>query len=596
MPLWVRRDELSRAPEQVQLQAVSLSLTLASALAVQAHSLLGELVFVVALPLFSLATLQLAVAAPDTPAKLARHVGSMGLVRLLAGAAALLGALATLPPIWLFGRALIFPFVWSRVAWVFALAGLALSMGLRLGRRRLGSDTRALSSNVWPTLGLGVALSLAALSGFAFWLGWMSARELRAVMAAAAAALTLGHLWLVSTRRAKVAYAWARELLAFGLALVIATGLLVAMARRLELSWPTLLGAALCFVLLFELGKQAFRRLSRWLLAPQHGALLGAIEQIRSAVPAAPGYAELCAEVLRPLRRAAGSPEAAPLVYTLHPAGELRLDAAGFARQSSRPLPEVVRKRLERAPGLPLVRADLRQVLSRRPELRELIAALDELDALCVLPLMTDATLDGALVVAQGARRDPLSLEELDALEALTRFLAPLLAVLASVDRMGQRASAQERELGVATEKLRDAREELDAAQAELTLLRESATRLHTVREPVRYSPPMRALCAQLAEAAPQDVPLTLIAEAGTPRLELAAYAHRHSGRKQGPFVSADCAALGENALEQLCGRHGEGRRLGLLQLAQGGTLVLCDIAALALPAQRALASALAER
>lgn len=598
MPLWVKRDELSRAPELVRLTAAGLSLSLASALAVQAHSLLGELVLMVTLPLFALGVLHLALFVPDTPTKLARHVGSMGFVRVGAIISALLGVLAALPPIWLFDRALIFPFSWSRAPLVFALSALALATVLRVLRRRLGSDTRALSSNVWPTLGLCSALVLSALGLSLYELSLLGGRELRALVAVAAAVLLLGHLWLVSTRRARVAYAWARELWAWGLALATTSFVLIAVAVRIEQRWLVLLPCALLFLLLFELGKHVFRRLARWQLAPQRGELLSAIEEIRGQSHSALSYAELCAEVLRPLRRAAGSPEAAPLVYTLHPPGELRLDAAGFARSSSRPLPEAVRKRLEQSPGLPIIRADVRQVLSRRPELRELVFALDELNALCVLPLLTDGSLDGALVVAQGARRDPLSLEELDALEGLTRFLAPLLSVMAGVERLTTRLSGEERERANLAEKLHDAREELTAAQAELNVLRASTTRLPGWREPVRYSPAMRALWAQLGEAAPQDVPLTLVAEGGTPLSELAAHVHRHSGRKHGPFVGAECASLGEGALAQLCGSstNGDARRLGLLQVAQGGTLVLYDIAALPMAAQRALAAALSER
>jgi DNA-binding NtrC family response regulator len=596
LPLWVKRDSLSQAPDLVRALGLLFSLTLASALAVPAHSLLGELVFLVCLPLLAFVTLHLSVFAPDTPTRLARHVGSMSLVRVFAVAAALLGALAALPPIWLAGRAIIFPVAFLRAPIVFALAAFALSWVLRVFRRRLGSDTRALSSNVWPSLGLSLGLGLSLVSLALFWLSLISGQVLRVTLALGASVFLLGHLWLVSTHRARVAHAWARELSALGFSLALAAGVMVLLARQSSQSGSLWLVAGLLFVLVFELGKSVFRRLAVYALAPQRGELLAAVTEIRRETAAALSYAELGAGILRPLRRAAGSPEAAPLLHSFHPMLELRLDAAGFARASGRALSEVLRKRLESAPEGPIVRADLRQVLSRRPELRTLVWALDELNALCVLPLVTDGVLDGALVVAQGTRRDPLSLEELDALEGLTRFIAPLLATMAKVERLASRVSAGERDQKEASERLRDAAEELVLARSELSLLRASATPLHAYRDPINYSPAMRSLCARLLDVAAQDVPLTLAAEVGTPTLSLAAYVHKNGGRSEGPFLVADCAQLDQDAMARIFGSSEASETLGLLSLAQTGTLVLENIVGLPLDTQRALANALAAR
>jgi DNA-binding NtrC family response regulator len=596
LPLWVKRDELSRAPDLVRALGLLFALTLAAALAVPAHSLLGELVFLVSLPLLALVTLHLAVFAPDTPTKLARHTGSMSVVRALSALSALLGALSALPPIWIAGRAIIFPVAFLRAPIVFALAAFALSWVLRVFRRRLGSDTRALSSNVWPSLGLSLGLGTSVAALVLFWLGLISGQILRGTLAVAASVFLLGHSWLVSTHRARVAHAWARELSALGLALAVAAGVMMMLARQSAQSPSLWLVAGLLFVLVFELGKSAFRKVALYALAPQRGGLLSAVEEIRGATATALNYAELGASILRPLRRAAGSPEAAPLLYSFHPMLELRLDAAGFARSYARPLPEVLRKRLESVPEGPIVRADLRQVLSRRPELRSLVWALDELSALCVLPLVTDGVLDGALVVAQGTRRDPLSLEELDALEGLTRFIAPLLATMAKVERFAARLSLGEREHKEAAERLRDAHEELVTARSELSLLRASATPLHAYRDPIRYSPSMRSLCGRLMDVAAQDVPLTLAAEVGTPTLSLAAFVHKNGGRREGPFLVADCAQLEDDAMERLFGATSPSETVGLIALAEAGTLVLENIVGLPQDVQRALATALSVR
>lgn len=602
-PLFIKRDELSPAPGLVRALAALLALALASSLAIGVHSLLGELTCAVSLPALSVVTLHLALFAPDTPPKLARHAASIGFVRWLGAAAAAIGLVSALPPIWLFGRALILPYWTFQAPLVFSLSAFVLSFGLRLFRRRLGSDTRALSANVWALLGLSGALLISCGAAVLGWLNLFGARELRFALALAAALLLLGHMWLVSTRRARVAHAWARELFALLLAFALGAALVIWARPYAALGPAPLVLTLLLGVLCFEAGKFAFRRLARQLLAPQRGELLSAVEEIQKSVAHAQTYAELSANVLRPLRCAAGSPEAAPLLFALDPFQELRLDAAGFARVTPRPLPAPLRKRLEEAPSAPIVRDDLRQKLSRRPELREIVWALDELSALCVLPLVTDGTVDGALVVAQGARRDPLSLEELEALEGLTRFIAPLLAVMSMVERMRARLSSQEAERAALAEKVRDVSDELVEAQSGLSLLKAASQPLASYREPIRYSPAMRELFARLSEVAIQDVPVTLLAEPGTALLPLAEHIHRSCGRRSGPFVVADCGNLDPaDAQARLFGEvgaeHGSerGKRLGFLQLAQGGSLLLNDVAALPLDVQRALAEALATR
>ncbi len=599
VPLWVKNDELSLAPPLVRVLAVLLALALASSLAIGAYSLLGEVVCALSLPALSVVTLQLALSAPDMPPKLVRHAASIGLVRVIAALAAGLGVLAALPPLWVFGRALIAPHWLSHAPLAFSLAALVLASVLRVFRRRLGSDITALSANVWPTLGGSGALCVFGAAGAASLLDLIGARELRAATALSALIFLGGHLWLVSTPRARVAHAWARELFAWLLALGVSALSLLLVVQRVRLSQPLLVALLVFGVLSFELFRRVFRRLARNVLAPQRGALLAAVDEIKHGIAGAHSYTELGASVLRPLRRASGSPEAAPLLFSLHPPQEIRLDAAGFARVSSRALSDALRKRLLDMPSVPIVRGDLRQLLPRRPELREVVRALDELSALCVLPLVSDGNVEGALLLAQGARRDPLSLEELDALEGLTRFLTPLLSVMTMVDRMRARLSTQDAEQTGLADKLRDTMEELRDAQAGLNLLRAISSPMVSYREPIRYSPAMRELFTRLSEVSAQHMPLTLVAEAGSLVLPIAEFVHRSGGQTKAPFVVADCSVLAAQNEEQrrLFGSGEQPEpRLGFLQLAEGGTLVLCDAPALSVETQRLLAAALSER
>lgn len=129
----------------------------------------------------------------------------------------------------------------------------------------------------------------------------------------------------------------------------------------------------------------------------------------------------------------------------------------------------------------------------------------------------------------------------------------------------------------------------VDAALRERELLRElSALRAAAapeVREVVAESPAMRRVLDLLERAASADVPVLLVGESGTGKEVLARALHARSPRAGRPFMAINCAAIPETLLEsQLFGyRRGaftdarEDRR-GLLQEANGGTVLLDEI------------------
>ncbi|MBM3298797.1 MAG: sigma-54-dependent Fis family transcriptional regulator [Deltaproteobacteria bacterium] len=76
-----------------------------------------------------------------------------------------------------------------------------------------------------------------------------------------------------------------------------------------------------------------------------------------------------------------------------------------------------------------------------------------------------------------------------------------------------------------------------------------------------------------------------LTGETGSGKDYLARYIHDHSSRPNGPFFSINCAAIPEALAESELFGHEKGafsgateRKLGLLELAEGGTLVLNEI------------------
>ena len=93
--------------------------------------------------------------------------------------------------------------------------------------------------------------------------------------------------------------------------------------------------------------------------------------------------------------------------------------------------------------------------------------------------------------------------------------------------------------------------------------------------------------------SAPTDAPVLICGEPGTGKKLIAREIHRHSRRAAGPLVRVACAAIREPELARTLFGGDEpqgpsGRRAagGLLEQAQGGTLVLDDVSQLPLWAQ----------
>lgn len=107
-------------------------------------------------------------------------------------------------------------------------------------------------------------------------------------------------------------------------------------------------------------------------------------------------------------------------------------------------------------------------------------------------------------------------------------------------------------------------------------------------------SAPMRALRGEVIAVAPLDVDVLLRGEPGTGK-DLAARCLHDLSPREGDFVALACEGLTEANFDGIV--HGEGDgRAGALQLAQGGTLYLDRVDALAEPLQARLLAVLDRR
>ena len=119
----------------------------------------------------------------------------------------------------------------------------------------------------------------------------------------------------------------------------------------------------------------------------------------------------------------------------------------------------------------------------------------------------------------------------------------------------------------------------------------------------VGESPPMQRVYHFISKVAPTDATVLISGESGTGK-ELAARAmHRNSKRAQKAFIAVNCAALNESLLESELFGHEKGsftgalaQKKGRLEIADGGTMFLDEVAELTPALQVKLLRVLQER
>jgi DNA-binding NtrC family response regulator len=127
---------------------------------------------------------------------------------------------------------------------------------------------------------------------------------------------------------------------------------------------------------------------------------------------------------------------------------------------------------------------------------------------------------------------------------------------------------------------------ELTEAKRENQLLRRQLQDRGTFGELVGNSAPMREIYALVEQVAPSSASVLITGESGTGKELIARTIHQLSPRRDKPFIGINCSAIPETLMESELFGHEKGAftgaastRAGCFELAEGGTLLLDEIA-----------------
>jgi Nif-specific regulatory protein len=252
---------------------------------------------------------------------------------------------------------------------------------------------------------------------------------------------------------------------------------------------------------------------------------------------------------------------------TWPPTWQLACNREGDPEADIRVSSTVVRRALERRTALLISDTSDRPDLKNAPSVADLRAR-----SIACVPLM--------------AREKAIGVLYLDTRNSLVRLDREHLELLMAIARIA----------GLAIENA----QRVDALRRQAELLRSDLERRHSL---VGDTAAMKSAYNTLMKVARADSTVLILGESGTGK-ELAARAiQQNSPRADKPFVAINCATLGENLLESELFGHEKGAftgahamKKGQLEVAEGGTVFLDEIAEAPLTVQAKLLRVLQER
>ena len=134
------------------------------------------------------------------------------------------------------------------------------------------------------------------------------------------------------------------------------------------------------------------------------------------------------------------------------------------------------------------------------------------------------------------------------------------------------------------------------------TLLRQEVAKNYPIDGMIGNCDAMFDVMDKVNRVAPTEATVLILGETGTGKELVARAIHGHSGRRNHPLISVNCAAFADNLIESELFGHEKGAftgaiqtKKGLIESANGGTLFLDEIGELPLEAQASLLRVLQE-
>jgi len=230
--------------------------------------------------------------------------------------------------------------------------------------------------------------------------------------------------------------------------------------------------------------------------------------------------------------------------------------------------------------GEPLITVD-----ARRDSRLDRFASVQDLklrSVLCIPLRMKDETI-GTLYVDNRFREGAFREEDLALMQAFADQAAIAIENARQSEKLEER-SAKIRQLAEELENRLDRQAaRMEAMQAELAGRALSAEGKYP--EIIGRSIPMREVYALMERVIASDVPVLIEGESGTGKELVARAIHFNGPRKDKRFLSENCSAIPETLLESELFGYEKGaftgaaeRKIGLLEIADGGTMLLDEI------------------
>jgi hypothetical protein len=400
------------------------------------------------------------------------------------------------------------------------------------------------------------------------------------VLPAAVLAAALACGWTATTREPTSVSTALRGVLAI-MILGVPAALFVAIAARAfpEHAAPITLAGSAIAIAVGLIARDAARPLgpeqSRWLDAILHAT--------RGALQPDPDAAIRTA--LEALQAATRDPNAKPELWRNDPEEVLSVDVAGYLHVTRASAPERIYGLAAAEPERTLRVEVLRQLQVRRPEVRPLLAWFEARDAFSATLILDEEGVLGFLLLPRGRRTAPMTLEEARAIRLLADRMSALFAVSSALARSRERELTATRRLVHLDDERNRLEHIINLASGRHRALADLAARPAVT---AAYSPAARFALGECERHGRTGEPLALLTPPGVDASAWAAVAHGSGPGGAGPFVVVDGATSAE---------HDEARwqdpEKSPLALADGGTLLVLDVAALPLAVQDVIARSL---